>query len=195
MANGVVHVGSHKGEEVPRYVKEGRWPIICFEPQGFLEHYQASVYVVQAALSDHGGWMVMRIPHHAHETTDRDTQSASGLLVIPERAKEIGWVPAPAFDLIQAPVIRFDDWAKENYFEWGGCSLLVVDVQGMEMRVLEGMGEYLEGFTEVIVECSERPIYLGGEPASAIADLMRSKGFEQTTPIVAHGDVQFKKNF
>lgn len=190
--NGVVHVGSHKGEEVSGYIELGRSPIICFEPQPLQWTPRSGVTLSRYALSDNSSRLTMRLPHHLHETIERDTQSASGLKLIPSRARSIGWTPT-ACDFIYARAIRFDEWADLTGFSCGSCSLLVVDVQGMELQVLSGFGEYLSGFRELSVECSESPLYEGGAKAQHVVDFLAQKGFNQLSPILPHGDIKFSK--
>jgi FkbM family methyltransferase len=192
--NGVVHVGAHRGEEVPGYLAEGRSPILCFEPQTLDWTPPAGITLVPLALGDHRGTLTMRVPHHLHTEEYQDTQSASGLILIPERARAIGWTPT-VVDEIHVPMVRFDDWARQNGFvsqPWP-FSLLAIDVQGMELEVLEGFGEFLASFEDVKVECSEPALYERGSSASEVILFLNSKGFSQSTPILAHGDIYFSK--
>src|SRR5208282_2984846 len=184
--NGVVHVGAHKGEEVPMYLSEGRSPIICFEPQNF------GGKAFQVALGDYDGTMTLRIPHHLHETNERDTMSASGLPVIPENAIANGWTPTPC-DEIKVPVRRFDNWAASSGFQRGSCSLLVIDVQGMELQVLEGFGSHLNEFSNLKVECSEPSLYEGGASGMEVVKFLESHKFVKESPVLRHGDVHFRR--
>lgn len=187
--NGVVHVGAHRGEEVPGYLAEGRSPIICFEPQ-YLDFPHKDVTVVYSALGNLDGLMTLRIPRHLHDQDELDTQSASGLVLIPDRARANGWTPTECVKQT-VPVIRFDSWAEHVGFNSGSCSLLAIDVQGMELQVLIGFGEYLKGFSEIIAECSELPLYEGGAYTNQVARYVADCGFTQVSPTVRHGDVKF----
>jgi FkbM family methyltransferase len=189
---GVVHVGAHKGEEVEAYLSEGRSPIICFEPQNLAWPFPDSVTLVRCALDYVSHRMMMKVPFHLH-CEDFDTQSASGLTVIPEREKEIGWSPHE-YDFIRVDAVRFDEWARANGFESGSCSLLAVDVQGMEFQVLDGFGDYLNGFSEIVAECSSPPVYFGEADTSDVSELLAKHGFERVSPTVAHGDVRFTRS-
>lgn len=189
---GVVHVGAHRGEEVPGYIEEGRSPIICFEPQ-ILDSYQSDkVAYHRCALGYQSGQYEFRVPHHLTEAEGMDTQSASLLPVIEERAIENGWTPTKC-EKISVPVLRFDEWAPLYDFVDGSCSLLKIDVQGYELQVLWGFGEYLKGFTNVVVECSNPNIYEGGYSAVDVCSFLRSKGFQRMSEIVRHGDVSFMR--
>lgn len=188
---GVVHCGGHLGEEIISYLNENRDPIILFEPQ-VLDYYpHAGAKWVHKALGDHSGKLQLNIPDHLHTTVYRNTQSASGLSLIPERAHEIGW-SVISCDILYVDMIRFDEWAKDNFIE-GSCSLLVIDVQGMEFQVLNGFGKHINGFAEIKVECSREPIYEGGSSAQEVIDYLGSHDFMQETPILEHGDIIFKR--
>jgi hypothetical protein len=118
--------------------------------------------------------------------------SASGLELIPENAIANGWTPTQC-DIKRVSIRRFEDWAKDTEFTRGSCSLLVIDVQGMEGAVLEGFGDYLNDFTEMKIECSHPPLYKGGADASLVIAYLAQYGFVATTPILRHGDIHFKK--
>lgn len=185
----MVHVGAHEGQEVPKYRAEGRSPIICFEPQWLpWKHLEC---VQRCALSDNTGTMRFNIPWHLH-AREHDTQSASGLRVIPERAIAIGWTPTDT-DTVLIAVMRFDAWAACYGFESGSCSKLVVDVQGMELQVLKGFGDYLLGFYEIIAECSSPAVYDGGASTEEVAEFLSAYGFRRASPTVPHGDVKFER--
>lgn len=186
--NGVVHVGAHKGEEVPDYIREGRAPIVCFEPQSLDFPFYVSMFRV--ALGCASGKQSLRVPHHLHSRVEMDTQSASLLVLIPERARHNGWTPTDV-ETQPVEVIRFDEWAPMNGFVKGSCDLLKIDVQGSELQVLLGFGDYLDGFKHIVVECSNPPLYEGSYSAVDVTSYLSSHGFERTSPILKHGDVHF----
>ena len=189
---GVVHVGAHHGEEVPDYFAAGRNPIHLFEPQ-FLQSIEYSgVFYHRFALGDFSGEFDLNIPYHLQASEGMDTQSASLLDVIPERAREIGWTPKPS-KVIRVPVTRFDEWALPYRYERGSCDFLRIDVQGFELQVLWGFGEYLSDFDDIVVECSSPPIYRGGYSAEAVESFLTERGFTRLSPIKAHGDVSYTR--
>jgi FkbM family methyltransferase len=190
--NGVVHVGGHKGEEVPEYLSQNRSPIVLFEPQDLNWTPPKGVMLVNSALGEFSGKTQLRVPHHLHDTPERDTQSSSGLVLIDEMARKIGWTPTK-YDIIEVDIIRFDRWADSNGFESELFDLLSVDVQGMELQVLKGFGSYINGFKDIIIECSEVPIYEGGAPAQEVVDFLSEMGYSRQSPILPHGDIKFTK--
>lgn len=189
--SGIVHVGAHRGEEIAGYLAEGKVPVICFEPLWEKEQ-EPGVLWVHSALSDVSGSLVMRVPRHLTEEEGFDTQSASGLDLIPERAVEIGWTPTGRH-CISCTAVRFDEWASENGYHPELCSHLVIDVQGMELQVLKGFGDYILGFNSLKIECSSPPLYKGGASAEEVIEYLRWFGFLPTSGTLQHGDITFER--
>lgn len=191
MMSGVVHVGAHIGEELPDYVAQGRRPIICFEPQILIPFVSDGIQWVSLALSNRSGALALRIPQHLHSGAILDTQSASGLILIPENARANGWTPTPV-EVITVPMSTFALWASDIGFRRGSCDLLCIDVQGMELQVLEGFGDYLSDFTHLKIECSDPPLYEGGASAHEVVNFLKTT-FRVVSPIQRHGDIYFER--
>jgi len=194
--NGVVQVGAHCGEEVDGWLAEGRSPIICFEPQRTTPIHAPSPKViwVRTALGDQEKLGTLRVPHHLTEAEGLDTQSASFLELIPERAIANGWTPTPV-DLVEhIPIVRFDDWVLGWDFRLlDRFSLLKIDVQGMEMQVLKGFSYFLTSFKEIVVECSSPPLYKDGINGLDLEHFLYDRGFMRKQKIPRHGDVRFTR--
>jgi len=188
--NGVVHVGGHSGEEVDGYLKEGRSPIIVFEPQNLPHVVNPNVTWVPFALSDEECIAPLYIPHHITAAEGMDTQCASLLPVNERTAVASGWT-ITAKSRVDVPVTRFDMWAYATGFQRGSCSLLCIDVNGLEARVLRGFGTFLKDFQEIIVECSCPPLYWGSTCAHMVAMELAENGFHTEQEIPKHGDVRF----
>lgn len=198
---GVVHVGAHKGEEVPGYIQAGRTPILLFEPQvevlgeGYENYAHQVVMVVPIALGDVDDKIPFTVAQDPEGRWDTLSASAYGG-VLPEAAEKLGWLGwlRPYNTKVGlVPCRRFDSWATETGFDLALFDSLVIDVQGMELPVLKGFGELLDRFTYATVECSEVPIYDGGAPASEVCEYMASHGFRQLSVIKVHDDIYFVK--
>lgn len=193
--NGVVHVGANDGYEIPFYFGLDVHRVIAFEPlqsvirkldQQFGEDVRVEVYPF--ALSDVNGEMTIRIPHHLHDTPERDTKCATGLKMITERAIGIGWTPTQ-WDEEEVAIRRFDSLN----INLTGLDTLVIDVQGMEHQVLRGFGAELLKFSFLNIECSRVPVFEGESPASEIIEFLAGMGFDQDSPIEDHDDIMFIK--
>jgi FkbM family methyltransferase len=192
--NGVVQVGAHAGEEVNGWLDEGRNPIYCFEPQTGIKRVcreSDDVIWVPIALGYYPKLGALRIPRRINEQ-NLDTQSASFLELIPERAREIGWTPTEIVAMC-VQIQRFDTWAIHNRYIPGECSLLQIDVQGFEGQVIEGFGDFIDDFEEIVVECSETPFWEYGWSTKDIEVYLLAFGFSRRTPIVKCGDVRFAR--
>ena len=104
--------------------------------------------------------------------------------------------PSPDFPFIEpveAKLRRFDVLIQETSplipIEQFDC--LVVDVQGMELDVLIGMGKYLDNFNFLNIECSQVPTFDHGPSAQQIVNYLADHGFVQDSPIEVHNDVMF----
>jgi hypothetical protein len=134
----------------------------------------------------------MRVPHYI-DSAELDTQSATAFPVIEERGAALGWTSTP-HEAISVDMRRFDEWAAESGFVGGSCQLLVVDVQGMEFQVLSGFGCYLEGFFDIVVECSAKEVFQGGVPAIKVIAFLSERGFIRKSPVLDCGDIKFVKD-
>lgn len=81
--------------------------------------------------------------------------------------------------------IDYCNYDPKNY------NFLNMDIQGMELEALKGMGDQLNYFDALVIECSETPVYVGEASAEAVTGFLRGRGFERVTPIKLHNDVLF----
>jgi len=58
-------------------------------------------------------------------------------------------------------------------------NLLNIDVQGAELHVLEGLGNYLYQFDHAIIEINQKATYIGGGLVEDIDFIMLKNGFER----------------
>lgn len=195
---GVIHVGAHEGQEIPYYLENRHTPVVAIEPNPravdrLRDDYAGEpVVVIAAALSDRNGRADLWIPRHLHDASD-DDQSAS--LHRADRESGYDW-GGRDLEGRTIPVVlwRGDDLLDplpDHY------NTLVIDVQGHEYEVLRGFGDLLGCFDNLIVECSNFPIYEGGQPAAVIATFLHAKGFDQLNSCdydrIWHDDILFRR--
>jgi FkbM family methyltransferase len=203
---GVVHVGANLGQEIPSYIDQGKVPVLAFEPlpdvyeEACRLHDHAIraglVRLVNVALGERTEELAITVARD--EAGRRDTLAASGLgVVLPDMAVRLGWMgwvrTGILVDSIAVPCYRFEDWARAAWLEEFPYSSLVVDVQGMELEVLKGFGEYLQSFSTLAIECSARPVYAGEATAEEVVLYLIQQGYRQITPTTIHGDILFTK--
>lgn len=198
---GVIHVGINDGEEIPWYLIAGYWPILGFEPnpEVFEQTYedftpeinQNRVFLYNLALGNPSDDEIiegknLRIPRRKVDKVE----ATKGGSLLPEFSLsdeyEIG-------RLISVPILPFNLWATNNNINVDLYDLLIIDVQGMELDVLKGFGNFLNKMKYLVVECSELPVYQGEAFASDVVKYLRRKGFIQQTPILSHNDILFMR--
>lgn len=192
---GVVHVGANDGQEIQFYLDHGCTPILCFEPNRDAywrgeERWRGrpEVVFVNAALAAEAGVVEMVVPE------DGDDEKTSRYQPIPTPGHP--WTAVPPGRKFGIQTWRFDTWARLTstaYPDGFPYNSLVIDVQGMEMEVLEGFGDYLDRFRYLIVELSRVPMYDGEVPASTVIAWLADRGFTQDSEVEDHGDVAFFK--
>lgn len=185
---GVVHVGANDGKELSWYVTKNYRPILAFEPHpvAFAElkrRYGNHALLWNLALGSEAGILTLFIPE------DGDTEKSSKYKSIPTDGHE--WTKIPVGSTVNVPVTRFDLWIYQGGMDLSPFNTLVVDVQGMEMEVLEGMGLYIDIFDFLIIECSGTPVYDGEQPAHIVVDWLGQHNFIAITPIEEHDDIIF----
>lgn len=200
---GVVHVGANDGYEVQYYLGVGIDHIMCFEPHPkaialFKEKYAQEIASGKVKLFEFGLGSQRKT---ATLRSGADTgQSSTFLRVNPEFADNSPFRDTEVKNLgrYQCEIRTFKDflgdvdlWAKDPEMELVNYDCLVIDVEGMELDVLIGMGDYINHFKYLNIECSERAIFTGQEDAKVVVKYLVDRGFVQDTPIEPHNDIMF----
>lgn len=172
----VLHVGSHMGEEVPAYLDFSYSPIYLVEANpevspALQEKFKSNdrITVFPFAVSDRSGTTEFVI-----HKTEKGGMESSGLLNL----KMLGEI-VPSFNSevrYEVPTITLDSlMEKEALIEKIG--LLVIDVQGAEMLVLKGGGNFLKNVDAVICEVNLIQTYEGCPLESEIDEVFKKLGF------------------
>ena len=197
---GIIHVGSNDGEEVPYYLERGIKNIALFEPlqQAFLKAVEWS----KSAKSDEKitampfGWAERSDVYQIQITENDKASSVMDRVDCDDPEKHpvfkdwnMGQWPIIGEEAIS--LVRYDEFVKATSWPTELFDCLVMDVQGMEMQALKGMGEELKNFKYLIIELSAEPVYKGEAPAEEVCRWLCGKGFERKTPILPHDNVLF----
>lgn len=186
---GVMHVGTNYGYEFEQYRKMGIEYFIGFEPlpsaiEAFQKNYPTLAtgkeFFFPVALGDTDSIKALYV-------RAGDGQSSSFYEEFEPEQELVGMTPLK--------IRRFDEFAQSiaPTLPMDRMNCLVLDVEGMELEVLGGMGFYLEAFDFLNIECSEKPFYKGAPAAGEIIDWLAKAGFEQDSPIEPHNDIFFIK--
>lgn len=199
---GIIHIGAHYGEEAEEY-SHVTPNVVWFEAhpeyaKKMFEHVEKfGQHGIGAALSDVDNEMV-----EFYITAD---EVASSMLK-PEVHQEMHPHAYLTGENIEVETWRFDTvWSGLTVYDTNGIEVpisdqgynaLVLDTQGSEMKVLQGMGDYFQMFDIIVTEYSTVEFYSGGarlhEIEAFLSDFTRVFPDEPSH----HGDALFiRTNF
>lgn len=191
---GVIHIGAHYAEEAWEYNELG-WKAIWFEAhpdyvvkmkENLAQYPGQEGY--QACLSDVDG-------EEVEFWITRDEYASS--MLKPEW-HQIQNPHAKITGTIKLITDRFDNlWTVEYEGAYGlsEYNLLVLDVQGAEYKVFQGMGDYADNFDGIISEYSTVEFYKDVPRLTDLDKLYGDKGFKRVFPddtnTLVHGDALY----
>lgn len=159
---GVVHVGAHKGQEVPAYRAAGFRQITLVEPNPALAvdlaRFGDRVTVHQCAAGE-SGWAEFHV-------TEWD-----------ERSSLLAPVDYPVSDRFEVEVVPLADLQH-------GCNVAVLDCQGYELEVLQTAA--LDELDAVIVEMTADRRYVGAATRDEVARFLTDQGWRHTGTYGGH---------
>lgn len=185
----IVEVGSRDGLDAVSLAKEFNCSVLSFECDP--NQYEISkanvtasrvpnIQVLDYALSDIDGelsfWQV--------DTEIYDNPGTGSLYEINFTNRKDGDVDSgrePIQHEIKVRSARFDSLGNP------APDLLVMDVQGAEVRVLNGFGTLLKDCKFVICEAERVPSYLGGNSFSELHRFMKKRGFTLRATTIGNG--------
>jgi FkbM family methyltransferase len=199
--NGVIHAGANDGEEIYNYMRFGIDYIIGFEPllaawqlcHDNIKKWKSELNVspkmaicFPIALDNFNGHAELNI-------TAGDGKGSSLLRPNPEHPEvKKNWQDGQDMivDKAEVQVRRLDEIALEtdSGLPWDQIDTLVLDTQGNEMEILEGMGDYLKQFKYLCIELSMTPAYDGEKLGPDVAAWLLERGFILDSPELDHND-------
>jgi FkbM family methyltransferase len=174
----VVHVGAHAGEEVDSYRAHGAERVVLVEANpatcdDLRERFDgtADVDVLHAAVTDHDGEARLLL----HTNARGGTESAS-LLPLRELGRIVPTLETPATVDVQARTL--DSLLAGASVDPRDVGLLVLDVQGAELRVLRGAPRALTGARAVLTEVALIDLYEGAALEADVVRELERAGFD-----------------
>jgi FkbM family methyltransferase len=172
--SGLIHVGANRADEYPTYHRQTHGPLLYIEALPELaERARRQLdpkrphYLREALVSDVAGEKV------AFHVASNDGGSSS--MFEPGRHAEV--FPWITFDsTLELVTERLDDIVAERP-EAPAYNVLVLDVQGAELKVLKGAPKLLENVDAVFTEVSSEPLYDGGCTFLEVTNLLAKAGF------------------
>lgn len=171
---GIIHVGANVGQEIPAYKASLAKICLYFEPipdifaklKSNLENIP-NHYPLQELISDADGEeVVFNITNNSLSSSMLPLGKHSVLY------PQIKYVESLKLQTITLDTIVKKQFSQENFY------LLVMDVQGAELKVLKGANNLLENqLIYVYAEVSEEPLYEGGCTFEELTAFLKKYGF------------------
>lgn len=189
---GVLHIGGNRGEEAPVYLELGVKNQIWIEanPEIFVQLVETLRNNPDATALNYAVGDSDDVPTVLHVANNAG-QSSSLLQLGTHKQQH------PDVHYIKdIPVVmrRVDSLIPQDVIE--NYDFLNVDVQGFELNVLKGMGDYLRHFKWLYLEINRGPVYEGCADVSEVNEYVSMFGFYpvETKMIGNWGDCLYKKN-
>jgi FkbM family methyltransferase len=171
---GIVHIGANYGQEYEEYLASAADIVVYVEPiASIFATLKARVertpghHAVKAVCSDRSGETIRFNVASNHG-------ASSSMLGLGNHGKihpEITYVAQEEMTTTTVDELLAEEFAGKRF------DLMVIDVQGAELKVLEGALETLARIDAVYTEISEAPLYEGGCTWHEIDALLTSLGF------------------
>lgn len=196
--SGIIHVGANDGEEVPYYRQYGVQDIALFEPLPQAWEKCVAAYGKDPAIKISAfGWSDQNSTATINIT--ENDKASSVLKTVPcddptkhPVFKDWNMGQWPVVDQTEIELRRYD-WivAHDHGYDASRYNTIVMDVQGMELEALKGMGDEIARCDYLIIELSETPVYEGEASGKEVSDWLLVRGLVQATPIMPHDNVLF----
>lgn len=206
--HGVMHGGSHDGEECYNYLRMGIDYIIGFDPlesafKQFGENMQQWIKELGRAPAQWFGFQLALGNKNSSavelQVAAGDGKGSSTMDANPEHPEvKANWNQGQdqIVDRVPVEMQTFKTWYAyhKNDIDLANYDTLVLDTQGNEFDILQGMGDLLKGFKYLCIELSEVPVYKGEKPGAEVAAWLKDQGFTLDSPIYAHNDSFFVRS-
>jgi FkbM family methyltransferase len=172
---GVIHVGANTCQELPLYLENEIERRIWIDIDKL--NSPKDEFFIYAAISDKSG---------SHSIFFANNCESSSLL---EPIDHIKKYPEIEFSKIPMAVttITIDELFKEKGWLLENINYLVLDIQGMELRALQGLGKYANHFDVIITEAYTEELYLGCGKLHEIEALLTNYKLIEFAPEVGKG--------
>jgi FkbM family methyltransferase len=182
-------VGANWGEKsLPGAKQNQDWKVFAFEPTPHLAMnllHQSMMFrdryeVIQLALSDYNGSAEFNIQNHPGQGCNSLNDFNDGLdKIFPHFVNETR-NDMKVIQKISVKVSRLDTWFNSISFPYETIDYFKCDVQGSDLKVLQGMGDFIHLIAAGEVECSRSPktrLYKNNNVLEETVEFLKEKGF------------------
>ncbi len=160
-SNGILHIGAHRGMEAENYNwlnKKVIWieaiEEIFFELKDHIQnYYNQKAYC--ALIGD-------KICEHDFYISSNDSASSSIYKFTKEIQNNGAWKNVRMVNKIKKKMVTLDYFIKQNAIDLKDYNHWVLDVQGSELKCLEGAKESIKFCKSIFIEISKKQYYEGG---------------------------------
>jgi FkbM family methyltransferase len=169
--NGILHVGAHLGEEYDYYVSAG-WicKIIWVESQTKLVHKLKSSLPTNHKVINATVWDLNGVELDFNLTNNSQSSSLF----------DFGTHQLNYPDVFVNKVERIKTKRLDSFIELNdNIDLLVLDIQGAELKALIGLGEHLKRVRYIYSEVNKREVYKGCAQVNDLDKYLKKFGFKR----------------
>lgn len=197
----VVEAGAHRGEDSVRLVEFLKpRKLYAFEPVPdlfkALQEKTRSVPTIECvpyALAEKSGMSTMHVSSGYHELPGDLRIAGDGSSSLLRPTGHIDFCPTVEFTRkVDVPVTTIDEFAKQH--DVARIDFMWLDLQGMELKALEGAQALLPTVSSIYLEASTSPLYEGAPTFNEVEQWMKSRGFVPryvAIPKDGHGNALF----
>lgn len=175
--DGVLHLGANDGAEAGAYHEYGFSRVLWVE--GYPRFYDALVDRLKA-FPEQGALNVLISDVDREVLTFQVAANAVSSTAC--RVQEEYSENFPEVSFIKAEPLearRLDEYFRENSVDLSGLRILVVDLEGSELKALRSLGRILEQFDYVLVEVCVANNFVSGPRLKDLDDFLLEAGFRR----------------
>jgi FkbM family methyltransferase len=166
---GVIHIGAHNCEEHDTYTSNGITRVIWLD--ALRDKVEAArsrgLTAYHAVVSDKDDETVT-----FNKTNNGQSSSILSLGTHRQHHPDIYVVSTST-----EKTTRFDTLCKREGIQVDGCNFLSLDIQGAELKALNGFGDLLRNIDYIYTEVNSEELYVGGALVSQIDSFLSTFGF------------------
>jgi FkbM family methyltransferase len=196
----IVHVGSHEGQEIKDYLdlQPDKLVFIEADPQTFL-NLEKNIYNHRSGTNTQIFWVNALVGSSDGEKFNFYRYSNDGLSSSIYKSTDLLTNTWSVINLRETgEVLSLTSRTLQSVLnsinvEIGHNSLLILDVQGAELKALMGLGIRLNEFEFLEVEVSSNQYYEGAPLFQEIDHYLTAFNFQRLSDVPWHGDVVYRK--
>ncbi len=172
---GVLHVGGNVGSEAETYHNCGFQRVVWVE--GYEEFYRLLVKNIER-FPEQLAFNILVSDTEGEEVKFRIANNTGSSTVF-EPAADFGRNFA-GIQFVETKVLRaqrLDNFFEKEGVDLSGLNLLVLDVEGSELKAMKSLGDGLGGFGWILTEVSIGPNFVGGPMLWDLDRFLASRGF------------------